>query len=311
MIVHPSLDAVPAGRRSLALGSFDGVHRGHQLVIERAMAAAREHDAVSTVVTFHPHPMAVLRPEMAPHELSTLARRTELVSELGPDELVVLRFTREFSQIDAERFASEVLAEGLGAVHVTVGRNFRYGHRAQGGLASLTEAGERLGFGVSGMPLVELHGGPVSSSRIRSLIADGDVQTATELLGRPPWLEGEVTRGDGRGRGLGFPTANVGAAPRSALPGRGVYAGRARVDGASHVAAISVGYNPTFTDSRDAVRVEAHLLDFDRDIYGRHMLLEFTHRLRDEERFGTVDDLISQLHRDVLETRRLVARAGG
>jgi riboflavin kinase/FMN adenylyltransferase len=306
-VVHSGLEALPPGERSLALGSFDGVHRGHYLVIERAMQVARERGLASTVVTFHPHPMAVLRPELAPHELSSLARRTELVSDLGPDEMVVLRFTHAFSMIDAERFASEVLHEGLGARHVTVGENFRYGHRAQGSLETLREAGARLGFGVTAVPLLELHGGPASSSRIRSLIAEGDVETAGELLGRPAWVEGTIVRGDGRGRGLGFPTANLELLPRSALPGRGVYAGRARVQGAWHVAATNVGYNPTFTDERHSVRVEAHLLDFDRDVYGEHILVEFTHRLRDEERFGTVDDLIEQLHRDVRETRRLVA----
>ena len=306
-VVYSGLEEVPPGDRSLALGSFDGVHRGHRLVIERAMQVAGDQGLTSTVVTFHPHPMAVLRPELAPHELSSLARRTALVSDLGPDEMVVVRFTHAFSQVDAERFASEVLYEGLGARHVTVGENFRYGHRAQGNLGTLQDAGARLGFGVTAVPLLELHGGPASSSRIRSLIAEGDVEAAGELLGRAPWVEGTVVRGDGRGRGLGFPTANLEPLQRSALPGRGVYAGRAHVGGAWHVAATSVGYNPTFTDQRDAVRVEAHLLDFDRDIYGEHILLEFTHRLRDEERFGTIDDLIEQLHRDIRETRRLVA----
>jgi riboflavin kinase/FMN adenylyltransferase len=306
-VVYSGLEAVPPGHRSLALGSFDGVHRGHRLVIERAIEVATEQGLTSTVATFHPHPMAVLRPELAPHELSSLARRTELVSDLRPDEMVVLQFTHAFSQIDAERFASGVLHAGLGARHVTVGENFRYGHRAQGNLQTLRNAGARMGFGVTAVPLLELHGGPASSSRIRSLIAEGDIEAAGELLGRAPWVEGTVVRGDGRGRGLGFPTANLEPLPRSALPGRGVYAGRAQVQGALHVAATSVGYNPTFTDQRQAVRVEAHLLDFDRDIYGEHIVVEFTHRLRDEERFGTVDDLIEQLRRDVRDTRRLVS----
>lgn len=306
--VYDDLAAVREGRRSLALGSFDGVHLGHRRVIESTAAAAREQGLTATVVTFYPHPMAVLRPEISPHELSTLARRTQLVSELGPDELVVLRFTPEFSQITAEQFATEILAGRLGARRVCVGGNFRYGHRAQGDVASLTEAGGRLGFEVDVAPLLELHGGPVSSSRIRALIAEGDVAGAGELLGRPAWLEGKVAPGDGRGRELGFPTANLDPVPRSALPGRGIYAGRAHLASGSHVAAISVGYNPTFTASREAVRVEAHLLDFQRDIYGQHLLLEFTDRLRDELRFGSVEDLVEQLHRDVHRTRELVHR---
>jgi riboflavin kinase/FMN adenylyltransferase len=308
MLVHARVESVPPGRRSLALGSFDGVHLGHRRVIESAIATARERNLVAAVVTFHPHPMAVLRPELAPRELSSLERRSALAAELGPDELVVLRFTHAFSQLDAERFAEEVLSLRLGAEHVTVGENFRYGHRAQGTVETLRESGSRLGFGVTVVPLLELHGGAVSSSRIRALIAEGQVEAAGELLGRPPWLEGTVVRGDGRGRGLGFATANLDPDRHSVLPGRGVYAGRAHVEGGAHVAAISVGYNPTFTDQRNAIRVEAHLLDFDRDIYDAHLRIEFAHRLRDEERFGTVEDLVEQLHRDVRRTRELVGR---
>jgi riboflavin kinase / FMN adenylyltransferase len=306
MRVHDRLEVVPGARRSLALGSFDGVHLGHRRVIETAVATARARGLVSAVATFHPHPMAVLRPEIAPKELSSLERRSSLVAELGPDELVVVRFTHAFSQLDAERFSAEVLSIRLGAEHVTVGENFRYGHRASGTVDTLRESGGRLGFGVTVVPLLELHGGTVSSSRIRALIGEGQVEAAAELLGRPPWLEGSIVRGDGRGRGLGFATANLDPAPHSVVAGRGVYAGRAHVHGAAHTAAISVGYNPTFTDARTGVRIEAHLLDFDRDIYGAHLRLELTHRLRDEERFGSVDDLIEQLHRDVRRTRELV-----
>jgi riboflavin kinase / FMN adenylyltransferase len=294
-------------RRSVALGSFDGVHLGHQQVIAAAVEQAAAHDQTAAVVTFYPHPATVLRPELAPFELSTLERRAALAGELGADEMVVIRFTLEFSQIEADRFASEVLVDRLGAAHVAVGHNYRYGHRAQGTVETLREAGRRLGFAVSERPLLELHGGVVSSSRIRDLIGDGQVELAGELLGRPPWLEGTVVRGDGRGRGLGFATANLEPLARSVLPGRGVYAGRAHLSAASHLAAISVGYNPTFTDSRQAIRVEAHLLDFDRDIYGSPLRLEFARRLRDEERFGSVDDLVAQLRRDVQQTRELVA----
>jgi riboflavin kinase/FMN adenylyltransferase len=299
---------VGEGRRSVALGSFDGVHLGHQQVIAAAVDAAAANGLTAAVATFYPHPASVLRPELAPYELSTLERRADLVGELGVDELVVIRFTREFSQIEAERFASEILVERLGARHVAVGHNYRYGHRAQGTVDTLRDAGRRLGFDVSELPLLELQGEVVSSSRIRDLIGDGEVELAGALLGRPPWLEGKVVRGDGRGRGLGFATANLAPLGRSVLPGRGVYAGRAHLPASSHPAAISVGYNPTFTDSREAIRVEAHLLDFDRDIYGAPLRLEFTRRLRDEERFGSVDDLIAQLHRDVQQTRELVAR---
>ena len=299
---------VRGGRRSVALGSFDGVHLGHRQVIAAAVEQAAARDLTAAVVTFYPHPATVLRPELAPFELSTLERRAALVGELGVDEMVVVRFTLEFSQIDADRFASEVLVDRLGAACVAVGHNYRYGHRAQGTVETLREAGARLGFEVTELPLLELQGGVVSSSRIRDLIGDGQVELAAALLGRPPWLVGTVVRGDGRGRGLGFATANLEPLGRSVLPGRGVYAGHAHLPSSSHPAAISVGYNPTFTDSREAVRVEAHLLDFDRDIYGSSLRLEFARRLRDEERFGSVDDLVAQLHRDVQQTRELVAR---
>lgn len=299
---------VRGGRRSVALGSFDGVHLGHRQVIAAAVEQAAARDLTAAVVTFYPHPATVLRPELAPFELSTLERRAALVGELGVDEMVVVRFTLEFSQIDADRFASEVLVDRLGAACVAVGHNYRYGHRAQGTVETLRQAGARLGFEVTELPLLELQGGVVSSSRIRDLIGDGQVELAAALLGRPPWLEGTVVRGDGRGRGLGFATANLEPLGRSVLPGRGVYAGHAHLPSSSHPAAISVGYNPTFTDSREAVRVEAHLLDFDRDIYGSSLRLEFARRLRDEERFGSVDDLVAQLHRDVQQTRELVAR---
>jgi riboflavin kinase/FMN adenylyltransferase len=299
---------VRGGRRSVALGSFDGVHLGHRQVIAAAVEQAAARDLTAAVVTFYPHPATVLRPELAPFELSTLERRAALVGELGVDEMVVVRFTLEFSQIDADRFASEVLVDRLGAACVAVGHNYRYGHRAQGTVETLRQAGARLGFEVTELPLLELEGGVVSSSRIRDLIGDGQVELAAALLGRPPWLEGTVVRGDGRGRGLGFATANLEPLGRSVLPGRGVYAGHAYLPSSSHPAAISVGYNPTFTDSREAVRVEAHLLDFDRDIYGSSLRLEFARRLRDEERFGSVDDLVAQLHRDVQQTRELVAR---
>ena len=291
-------DAAPA-RRAIALGSFDGVHLGHRRVIEATMAAARDAGVRSSVVTFQPHPMAVLRPEIAPHELSSPARRARLIAQLGPDELVVIPFTHEFSLLDHDAFAERVLAERLGAVTVSVGRNFRYGHRAQGTIETLAASGEALGFGVVAAPLLEMDGAPVSSSRIRDLIAAGDVAHAAQLLGRPPLIEGVVVRGDGRGRGLGFPTANLETASRSALPATGIYAGRAHLADGSHAAAVSVGYNPTFSDDRRRVRVEAYLLDFDGDIYGQRMELELMRRLRGEERFGSVDELVAQMHHDV------------
>ena len=243
--------------------------------------------------------MVVLRPELAPHELSTPERRSQLVAELGPDELIVIRFDHAFSQIEHDQFAERVLHEALDARLVIVGRNYRYGHRAQGSIETLAASGQRLGFDVQPAPLLELDGAPVSSSRIRDLFSAGEVEHAARLLGRAPWLEGTIVRGDGRGRELGFATANLESAPRSAMPAIGIYAGRAHLPGESHAAAISVGYNPTFSDERERVRVEAHLLDFDRDIYGEPLRIEFMRRLRGEQRFDTVEDLVAQVHRDI------------
>ena len=287
----------------MALGSFDGVHLGHRRVIERAVQAARADGIRSSVVTFEPHPMAVLRPELAPHELSTPARRAELVAALDPDELIVIPFTRAFSLVEHERFAEEVLARRLGARLVIVGRNFRYGHGAKGSIETLAESGGRLGFAVEPAPLLEMDGAPVSSSRIRDLLSAGEVEHAGRLLGRPPWLEGTIVRGDGRGRGLGFATANLQPPARAALPATGIYAGRAQLPDERRPAAISIGYNPTFSDERRRVRIEAHLLDFDRDVYGHPLRLELLRRMRGEERFGSVEELVEQVHRDIAAVR--------
>jgi riboflavin kinase / FMN adenylyltransferase len=245
----------------------------------------------------------VLRPELAPRELSTPARRAQLIEQLGPDELIVIPFTHEFSLLDHERFAEAVLRDRLNAALVIVGRNFRYGHRAQGSIETLADSGARLGFETEPSPLVEVDGAPVSSSRIRDLLSAGEVAHAERLLGRHPWLDGMIVRGDGRGRELGFATANLECAPHTAFPATGIYAGRAHVAGTTRPAAISVGYNPTFTDDRERLRVEAHLLDFDAAIYGEPMHLEFTRRLRGEERYGSVEELVEQVHRDIAAVR--------
>jgi riboflavin kinase/FMN adenylyltransferase len=306
-VLH-SLDEVVVGRRAIAIGTFDGVHLGHQAVIGRTVSVAREHGIGSAVVTFHPHPMTVLRPELAPAELTTLARKTELVDRVGPDEMIVIRFDHALSQMEHDEFETRVLKGALGAAYVAVGDNFRYGHRARGGVETLREAGKRLGFEVEPAPLVEVDGAPVSSSRVRELLAAGDVAAAGRLLGRPPSVEGIVVRGDGRGRGLGFATANIDQAPRSAVPAVGVYAGTGHVAGVSRPAAISVGFNPTFTDDRSKLRIEAHLLDFDQDVYGEPMRIDFTERLRGEEKFDSVDELVEQVHRDIDAVRQAAKR---
>jgi riboflavin kinase/FMN adenylyltransferase len=287
----------------VALGSFDAVHLGHRAVIGAAVATANERGLRSAVLTFHPPPIAVLRPDVKLVQLSSLSRRAALVAELEADELVIVRFDREFAQLEADEFASRVLARTLGARHVSVGENFHYGRGAKGNPAKLAEEGVRLGFDVHAEPLLELGGAPISSSRVRELVAAGAVEEAAVLLGRPPWLEGAVVRGDGRGRELGIPTANLALVPRSPVVATGIYAGTAHLPGASHQAAISIGYNPTFTADRSEVRVEAHLLDFDADIYGSPIRLDLKKRLRDEIRYDDVADLLVQLDLDIAAVR--------
>jgi riboflavin kinase / FMN adenylyltransferase len=304
-----TLEEAPSWPRSIAIGTFDGVHLGHLAVVARTVSVARERGIRSAVVTFHPHPVSVLRPELAPAELSTLERKTALLEQAGPDELIVIRFDRALSQVEHHEFERRVLKDALGAEHIVVGDNFRYGHGANGSVETLLAAGERLGFEVEPAPLVEVDGAPVSSSRVRDLLAAGDVAAAGRLLGRPPSVEGVVVRGDGRGRGLGFATANIDHAPNSAVPATGVYAGTAHVAGKTRPAAISIGYNPTFSDDRDKVRIEAHLLDFDEDVYGQPIRIDFTQRLRGEEKYDSVDELVEQVQRDISAVREAAASA--
>jgi riboflavin kinase / FMN adenylyltransferase len=311
VIVRQSLADVKPDERAVALGSFDGIHLGHRRVIGEAVATAKQRGLRSAVITFHPPPIAVLRPDVQLVQLSSLSRRAALIAELGVDELVIVRFDRAFSTLEAQDFVERVLGETLGARHVSVGANFHFGRGARGNPELLSESGSRLGFDVHVEPLLEVGGAPVSSSRVRELMGAGRVEEAGELLGRPPWIEGAVVRGDGRGRDLGYPTANLAPVPRSPSPALGVYAGAAHLPGGSHAAAISVGYNVTFTDDRSRVRIEAYLLDFDAEIYGSPIRLDLTRRLRDELRFDSVEALVEQLDRDVAEVRSLAALTSG
>lgn len=304
MVAAELLESAPPGPATVvAIGVFDGVHRGHQLIIQRAVAAARERRATATVVTFHPHPARIVRPDAAPLLLTTIERRVELLRATGADAVVVLPFTRELSILTPEEFAREVLTDWLQAEHIVVGANWRFGHRAAGDVDLL----RRLGFSVDGVDLLAADGAEVvSSSYVRSLIAAGDVAAADRALGRPHLVEGPVIRGDARGRGLGYPTANLAVDPGIAVPADGVYAGwLLRASGERLVAAISVGTNPTF-DGIDGRRVEAFVLDAELDLYDEHVVVEFAERLRGMERFESVAGLVEQMSRDVAATRALL-----
>ncbi|HTW21604.1 MAG TPA: bifunctional riboflavin kinase/FAD synthetase [Mycobacteriales bacterium] len=284
------------GRRTVVpIGIFDGVHRGHQLVLTRAHEAARAADADVAVVTFDPHPVAILRPELMPMMLTTTARRVALLERYGADRVLVLEFSHEMSLQSPEDFIETTLVGQLGAVRVVVGENFRFGHGAKGDVDLL----RRSGLEVDALPLVS-EGEPISSTRIRAQVAAGDVVGAAGLLGRAHLVEGPVIRGDARGRALGFPTANVDVAEGIAIPADGVYAGHLTgLSGDRMPAAISVGTNPTF-DGQNR-RVEAYAIDVghDLDLYGRHVTVEFTARLRGMERFESVESLVSQMAADV------------
>lgn len=296
-------------RRAIAIGAFDGVHLGHQEVIRRAVEIGRERGLRTMTLTFDPNPVAVLRPKLAPAVLTSGPLKAQLISRLGPDELLVVPFNRAFSRITATRFAEMLASAPLGADAVVVGANFRYGHGGEGTADTLRQFGRAHGLLVEVPETVcSPDEKPVSSTRVRRLIATGHVEEVADLLGRPHALDGVVERGDGRGQGLGFPTANVAVADGTAVPEQGVYAGRAGLVGTTSAAAINIGTSPTFAGSESrGVRVEAFLLDHDgSDLYDQPIRIEFVKRLRREERFDSVDALVKQMHRDVEQTRRVV-----
>ncbi|MGH3341933.1 MAG: bifunctional riboflavin kinase/FAD synthetase [Carbonactinosporaceae bacterium] len=295
------------GRSVVTIGVFDGVHRGHRHIVARAVEIARQRDLPCVVVTFDPHPSAVLRPEAQPALLTTPGRRADLFQEMGVDAVCVLPFTKEFSALSPEEFAHTVLAGVLHAEVVVVGRNFRFGHRAAGDVDMLADLGSRLGFSVEVTKLVGEQDARFSSTRIRQLVAEGDVEGAARALGRPHRVAGRVVRGAGRGgRDLGYPTANLECPPHTALPGDGVYAGQLVVDGQALPAAISVGTNPTFDGTLR--QVEAYVLDRDDlDLYGRAVAVDFVARIRGMERFDSVDALVERMADDVSRTRDVLA----
>ncbi|MGO4258876.1 bifunctional riboflavin kinase/FAD synthetase [Marmoricola sp. RAF53] len=310
MRVWRSLEQVPAdlGRTVVVIGNFDGVHLGHQHVVARAREVADNDGARLVAVTFDPHPMAVLRPDHAPLTLTDVDARCVLLVEAGADDVLVIPFSREIAAWSPEEFISRVLVDGLNARSVVVGANFRFGNRAAGDVATLTESGKSHDFVVDG---IALDGGPQvwSSTYVRTCLLAGDVEGAAEALGRPYAITGHVVKGDQRGRDLGFPTANV-PTHGLAAPADGVYAGwLRRLDdpgSAPLPAAISVGTNPTFDGERER-RVEAYVLDrTDLELYGVPVEISFVARLRGMVAFEGVDALIETMKGDVVKTREVL-----
>ncbi len=290
--VTPLPEAEPRDRH-VAVGVFDGVHLGHREVIDEA----------DTVLTFDPHPIRVIHPEAAPKLIMPFEVKRDVIEGLGVKEMVIIPFDREFASIPAEGFIEQVLIDRLGATRVSVGENFRFGAKAKGDPEML---GKRSEFETRVVPLIEVDGETVSSTRVRALIAAGDAEGAMRCLGAPFILQGEVVSGDKRGRELGFPTANVVPDDELVPPGHGVFAAFAN----GHPAAVNVGVRPTFETGRGLL-VEAYLIDHEEDLYGRQLRVAFIKRLRGERRFPSAEELVSQMHRDVDEAREVCASFRG
>lgn len=309
------LESVPTGwgHCVVTIGVFDGIHRGHQSIIGDAVRLAAERGVPSVLITFVPHPSEVVRPGSHPPVLTSIVRRAELVEDLGVDVFCPLPFTLEFSQLAPDEFVHRVLVERLHASAVVVGENFRFGHKAAGDVPLLGRLGRSFGFTAHGIPLLTDDSTVLSATYVRSCVTAGDMSTAAEILGRPHRIDGVVERGDRRGRELGFPTANLRTDAWTAVPADGVYAGRVlRLDewgrtvpgGELGIAAISVGTNPTFEVRQR--RVEAYILDFEGDLYGDGLGVEFVSRLRGMERFDSIDALVAQMKQDVERARTLL-----
>lgn len=290
------------------IGSFDGVHRGHQAVIRRLVDGAHQDGVPAVVITFFPHPSVVLRGSNGPFFLTTPEERAALLDALGVDVVVTLRFDRQMATLTAEEFMRWLSAH-LGLQRLFVGYDFALGRGREGNTTRLRELGEQLGYTLELTEPYEIGGEPVSSSRIRALLSRGNVSEVTDLLGRPYALSGDIVRGDGRGHGLGIPTANLSVWQERIVPAVGVYATWAMIDGERHAAVTNIGVRPTFENEPVFARIETHLLDFDRDLYGQKLQLEFIEYLRREQRFPSIQALLDQIHQDIARTREVLEHA--
>lgn len=305
-IFHTANDLQPGSRKvCLAIGVFDGVHLGHQQIIRQTIADARQHDAVALVITFDRHPNAVVAPDRVPPQIFSRSQKMRAIESLGVDALLEIPFDRPFSQLSGEAFIRG-LVFGSGRIHsICVGADFVFGHKRSGNVDLLKKLGAEMGFQVHGLAAVALDGITVSSTRIREFIRAGNFDSASQMLGRPYALCGPVVEGDRLGRKLGFPTANLDVT-HLVLPPNGVYSASTRVKGQLYRAALNIGLRPTVAMGEPQLRVEAHLLDFDGSLYGGELELEMGVKLREERRFGSVEELRDQIRRDVESVRSLV-----
>ena len=304
VLAEPEACPRPEQGTVVTIGAYDGVHLGHRALLARVRAMADELGAASAAVTFDRHPATVVRPASAPKLLTDLEQKLELLAATGLDYAYVVHFDEVQAKETAEDFVRRLLVECLSARAVVVGHDFHFGHQRRGNVPLLQQMGAELGFDVLGISLVGAGDEPVSSTRIRRLLGEGDVAGAADLLGRPHEVRGSVAKGDGRGRDLGFPTANIVVPPDMLLPADGIYAGwYRRPSGSEHPTAISLGRRPTFHPGAHASVLEAYLLDFDGDLYGEAAAVQFVERLRGEERFDSVPELVAQIERDVAASR--------
>jgi riboflavin kinase / FMN adenylyltransferase len=304
-LVARALDEVPPAPSVVTIGNFDGVHRGHQVLLRRAVDAAHDLQVRPVAVTFHPHPAAILRPGAEPPALQPVEDRVHHLLEAGVDLVLVLPFTRELASLGPHVFVEQVLVDRLRAVQVIVGSNFRFGRKASGNVVTLNDAGATYGFHTEAVTLLDLDGIPISSTAVRDHLDRGDVAWANRALGRTFSLAGEVVPGDGRGRTIGVPTANLAVPDEQLVPANGVYAGHAEIDDERFPCVTNVGVRPTFDGQTRTV--EVHLLDAERDLYGRHLRVGFAHRLRDERRFADVDELVARIRADIDDARELLS----
>ncbi|MEX0952796.1 MAG: bifunctional riboflavin kinase/FAD synthetase [Nitriliruptoraceae bacterium] len=300
------LDEVEPAPSVVTIGNFDGVHRGHRLLLSRTVDGALDRGVRSVAVTFDPHPASIVRPDAVPLALCSLDERCRLLIDAGVDLVVIVSFTDALSRLTPAEFVEAVLVDRLRAGRVIVGSNFRFGHRAAGDVVTLVELGELHGFDVEAVAVRHDDDQPISSSAIRDALLGGDVSRAATALGRLPRLIGEVVAGDGRGRTIGVPTANVAIPDGLVVPARGVYVALAHVDDVAVPAVVNVGVRPTVTDGVEQT-VEVHVIDRDVDLYGQPLTVDLVDRIRGEQRFDSVDDLVAAIRADIDVARERLA----
>jgi riboflavin kinase / FMN adenylyltransferase len=305
MKIHAgSIEELSLDKACIAIGSFDGVHIGHKKLINRLIQSARATNSQVVVLSFFPHPAVVLKNIISPYYLSTPEEKADLLEALGVDLLITIPFTKELAALPAEEFM-QLLKKHIGVQELVVGKGFALGKGRLGTVEVLSKIGEKLGFTVLEIDPENYGEIVISSSKIRQIIEEGDVQSASVFLGRQYSIQGVVINGDGRGRTIGIPTANLDVWPEKLLPSPGVYRCFSIVDGISHLSVANIGYRPTFSNDLKRLSVEAHILDFDRNLYGKEIQLQFSHRMRGEIKFPSFEELIQQIHKDILTAREL------